>query len=109
MDPKTLAKKRRASNLWMMALLVITATLYRFTPEILAFLSGTRPEEIADIGIEGLQKGFIAMFYLPWAIAFSAAIASLVEPQLREDAFGSLSRWGVLFALMVLCFTLIVA
>ncbi len=108
-EQKSLAKKRRSSNLWMVACLLITATLYRFTPEILAFLASTRPEEIADIGIEVLQRGFIAMLFIPWAIVFSAAMASLVEGQLREDAFGSMSRWGVVFIAILVCFIAIVA
>lgn len=107
-EQKALAKKRRSSNLWIMALLLITATLYRYTPEMLAFLSGSRPEEIADLGVEVLQRGFVAMLFLPWAIVFSAIMASIVQSQLREDAFGTMSRWGVIFVTCVVCFILTV-
>lgn len=107
-EQKSLAKKRRSSNAWVVVLLLITATLYRFTPEILAFISGSRPEEIADVGIEVLQRGFIAMLFIPWAIVFSAVMASIVESQMREDAFGSLSRWGVIFVVCVVAFVMIV-
>lgn len=106
---KSLVKNRTRSNLWMLLLLAVSAVLYRYSPEILAYLTSQRPEEIADIGIEALQKGFIAMMYIPWAVVFSAAIASFVEPQLKEDAFGSVSRWGVVFCLCCLCFTLVVS
>lgn len=107
-EQKSLAKKRQRSNAWVVALLLITATLYRFTPEILAFLSGSRPEEIADIGIEVLQRGFIAMLFIPWSIVFAAVMASIAESQMREDAFGSVSRWGVLFVVCIISFILIV-
>ena len=106
---KTLLKQRSKSNVWMVLLGVGMATLYKYTPEFLAILANTTPEKIGDIGVEGLQPGFIAMFMLPWAALFSACMCWLIVPQLKEDAFGSNSRWGILFCLFFLSFVLVVA
>ena len=32
-------------------------------------------------------------------------LASLVEKMLRQDAFGNLSRWGLLFITFLYCFS----
>ena len=106
---KTLRKKRTTNSLWMMLLLIASATLYRYNPELLAMMSGQRPQEIADPGIEVLQRGVMAMFFLPWGIVYSSIMASFIENQLKPEAFGTLSRWGVIFCLSLLCFTLVVA
>lgn len=106
---KTLLKQRSKSNVWMVLLGVGMATLYKYSTEIMSFISGQPPEQIADIGIEGLQPGFLAMFMLPWAGLFSACMCWLIVPQLKEDAFGSNSRWGILFCLFFLSFVLVVA
>lgn len=106
---KMLLKQRSKSNVWMVLLGVGMATLYKYSTDIMAFISAQPPEQIADIGVEGLQPGFLAMFFLPWAAIYSGCMCWLIVPQLKEDAFGGVSRWGVLFCLFFLCFILVVA
>jgi len=104
-----LAKNRTIWNAAILGLLVISFVLSRYSIEIMSFLSGIPPEQIGDRGIEPLQSVMIAMYKLPIGIVYSALIASFVQNQLRPDAFGTLSRWAVIFSLSLFCFSLLAA
>lgn len=107
-EKKALSKKRWVFNTALLGLLVISFTISRYSVEIMSLLSGLPPEQIADRGIEPLQSVMIALYKLPIGIVYSALLATFTEKQLRPDAFGSYSRWGIIFSLCLLCFCLLV-
>lgn len=108
-EKKVIRKERLVVSGWLLLILAVSFTISRYSVEIMSLLSGLPPEEIGDKGIEPLQSVMIAMYKLPMAIVFCAAMASFVERQLKPDAFGSLSRWGVIFCLLLFCFVQLAA
>lgn len=103
-EVKALRKKRTTFNAALLLLFVLSFILSRYSVEIMSLVSGIQPEFIGDRGIEPLQSVMIALYKLPIGICYSALLATFVEKQLREDAFGSLSRWGVIFCLCLFCY-----
>lgn len=99
-----LARKRVVFNAALLLLLVVSFILSRYSVEIMSLLSGLPKNEIGDKGIEPLQSVMIALYKLPIGICYSALLATFVEKQLREDAFGTLSRWGIVFCLCLFCY-----
>lgn len=94
-----IAKKRTTNSLWILLLLVAGIFMFRYSADFMRFATGQR--EISDLGVEILQPSLVAMVYVLFGVVFSTLTAVFVEPQLREDAFGNYSRFGVSF---VLCF-----
>ena len=101
-------KVRRKANIGMFLLLLVSGGIYRYFPELVSFVTGTALAEIEDLSVIVVAKGFTAMFYIPWALVYAWIIATIVEPQLRQDAFGGLSRYGMVYCLSALFFILVV-
>lgn len=108
-EKKAIRKQRLVFNTWLLLVLAVSFTISRYSLEIMSALSGLPPEQIGDKGIEPLQSVMIAMYKLPFAIVYCAFMAAFVEKQLKPDAFGSLSRWGVIFCLLLYCFVTLAA
>lgn len=108
-EQKRLTKNRYTFNVVILLILVISFTIERFGLEIMSFVSGIPKEQIGDRGIEPLQSVFIAMYKLPLAIVFCAILTTFVEKQLKPDAFGSWSKWGTIFIVLLLCFVQLAA
>lgn len=82
---------------------------YRNSRETLAWLSGQRPEEIADLGVEALQGLYIASFTITFAVVFCYFLSIFIENQFRPDAFNRCSRRAIIWSLLVLCFSIVAA
>lgn len=108
-EQKAITKNRYIFNVAILLILAISFGISRYGLEIMSFLSGIPKEQIGDKGIEPLQSVFIAMYKLPFAIVFCAILATFVEKQLKPDAFGSWSKWGTCFIVLLFCFSLMAA
>lgn len=95
-----LAKKRAYSTSFVLVILAAALGLYKFSVPIMRLFADR--QEIADLGAEILQPIIVSMIYVCCGVVFSTCMAAFVAPQLREGAFGTLSRWGVTFILSFL-------
>jgi Na+-driven multidrug efflux pump len=109
-EQRALTKKRTKYGL-MTLLLVIPVLLFAFSyyNDFAAFVTGQDRSQIADLGAEVLQPLFVTMIYVAAFMVFSAMMASFFEPQLKEEAFGTWSRWGVIFCLCFCCCAVVAA
>jgi len=105
MRDRKLMMGRSVVSLAIIGLAAIGWLINDHSVAIMSFLSRIPREQIADLGIEPMQTVTVAMYKLPLAIMFCAMLASLVEKMLRQDAFGNLSRWGLLFITFLYCFS----
>lgn len=97
-----LAKARTMNNMWVLVVLAVALGLYKYSVPLMRLFS--HKQEIGDLGAEVLQPIVVAMVYVCFGLSFSALMATFVEPQLREDSFGTWSRFGVTFLLCFLGF-----
>jgi len=101
-------RSRRMGGMWMLLITAFIFTIFRYSQEIISITTGTPIDQVADMGAEVVQRSLVAMFNLSFAVVFCGILAAFVENQLKPDAFGTLSRWGVLFSLFLLSYCLLV-
>jgi len=106
-EQKTQRKARTMGSLWMLLLTAFMYGIYRWSPDLISIIARVPIDQVSDIGPEAIQRVFIAMFSGTAGILYATAIASFVENQLRPDAFGNTSRWGVLFGLALLSYSIL--
>ena len=99
MTPKVLTKRRTITSAFILILLAGAFYLFRSWVPFARLLSGH--EEVADLGVDILQPAFVAMIYVLVGVFFSTLVAAIVETQLRDDSFGTWSRFAVIW---VCCF-----
>lgn len=99
---RTLAKHRTFSTTYVIILLAAALGLYRYSVPLMRLFA--RRQEVADLGVEIFQPIIVAMIYVLSGTVFSTMMAAFITPQLKENAFGTLSRWGVTFFLSFLGF-----
>lgn len=96
---KELAKARTVNNIWVLAVLAIGLGMFKYSvPALQAIFN---QQEVGSLTPEIFQPIIVAMVYVCFGLSFSTLMAAFVAPQLRENAFGSVSRFGVMF---LLCF-----
>lgn len=108
-DDNQVRKHRTTFNALILLLLVGALVLDHYKVALMSLLSGLPEDQIGDRGIEPLQAVIIAMYKLPFGIVYSALLATFLEKQFKDNAFGTLSRWGVCFCLCLYCFTQLAA
>ena len=130
----TEAKKGRAiANAIITVLVVVTIVIYKYSANIMRMIAHGRwyppkdvptlgtndagnpvvvmqPEftDVADLGVEALQPLFIGMFAVTSGVLFASFVASIMERALRENAFGSWSRFAIVWSLVFLSFIYVV-
>lgn len=97
-DVKQLRQKRTVNSLWVLVLMVVIAILYRYSDDAMRYLD----PQAASLGIEVLQPGIVAMIYVCGGMAFSTLMAAFMEQQVKENAFGTWSRFSIFFCLSFL-------
>ncbi len=103
-EKKAMTKVRARNNL-VVLLLIVPACIaaFRYYNDLAAWITGTAPEQVGDLGVEIIQPMFVSMIYVSVFVLFSAMMAAFVEPQLKEGSFGTWSRYGVIFLLVLYC------
>lgn len=105
MPEQRLLRDRSMVNLAIIALVAVGMLANNYSREIIAFLSGADPSQLALIGPERMEGVIIAMYKLPFGIVFCAALAWFAQKTMRHDAFGTWSRFGILFCLFLYCYS----
>lgn len=98
-----LAKARTVNNVWVLVILAVGLGLYKYSVPLMRLFS--HKQEIGDLGAEVLQPIIVAMVYVCFGLSFSTLMASFMAPQLRETSFGSFSRFGIIFIIVMFAFT----
>lgn len=96
---KTLAKYRTVTSALILLLLVGAFYLFYSWVPLARWISGSN--KVSDLGVDILQPAFVAMIYVLVGVFFSTLVAAIVETQLREDSFGTWSRFAIIW---VCCF-----
>jgi hypothetical protein len=107
-EQKAMSKARTRNNLVVLLLIVpACVAAFRYYNDVAAWITGTAIEQVGDLGVEIIQPMFVSMIYVAVFVLFSAMMAAFVEPQLKEGSFGSWSRYGVIFLLVLYCCALV--
>lgn len=99
-EKASMRKGRTTGSLGILFLLVAMIAIFRFANDVIAWITGRNPAEIADMGPEVLQTMPVVAMHICFATLLSTGIAMFVERQLKENAFGQWSRFGVVFSLV---------
>jgi hypothetical protein len=107
-EKKAMTKVRTRNNL-VVLLLIVPACIaaFRYYNDLAALITGISPEQVADLGVEALQPLFLTLIYVSVFVLYSAMMAAFVEPQLKEGSFGTWSRYGLVFCLVLYCCSLV--
>lgn len=101
-----LRKQRATSTGWVLMVMAAAIGLFLWSPDLLRLYD----PQAGDLGVDILQPAFVAAVYVCMGVVFSAVLAAFVERQLKEQSFGPwLSRYAVLFVLLLLCFCWVAA
>lgn len=107
-ESRQVSKARTRNNLLVLLLIVPTCiAAFRYYNDLAALITGISPEQVADLGVEALQPLFLTLIYVSVFVLYSAMMAAFVEPQLKEGSFGSWSRYGLVFCLVLFCCSLV--
>lgn len=100
-------RKRRAVNTgWVLVVMAAAIGLFLVSPEILRAYD----PQAGELGVDILQPAVVAMVYVCVGVVFSVMLASFIEGQIKEQSFGPwLSRFAILFCLLLLCFCWVAA
>lgn len=94
-EVKVMRQKRTINSLWVLVLMVVIAILYRYSDDAMRWLD----PQAASLGIEILQPGIVAMIYVCGGMVFATLMAAFMEQQVKEQAFGTWSRFGIFWCL----------
>lgn len=89
------AKSRTVNNFLLIALIAAALGLYKYSVPLMRLLF--HRQEIADMGAEVLQPIIVSMIYVLCGVVFSTITALFMESQLKENAYGGLSRFGIVW------------
>ena len=107
-EKKAMTKVRTRNNLVVLLLIVpACVAAFRYYNDLAALITGIAPEQVADLGVEALQPLFLTLIYVSVFVLYSAMMAAFVEPQLKEGSFGTWSRYGLVFCLVLYCCSLV--
>jgi len=93
---KTLAKYRTVTSALILLLLVGAFYLFYSWVPLARWISGSN--EVSDLGVDIMQPAIVSMIYGLIEMFFSILVTAVVERSLREDSFGTWSRFGVVWA-----------
>ena len=94
-----LAKHRTISSALLVVLMAGAVYLFLSWVPFARLVAGH--DEVSDLGVDILQPAFVAMIYVLVGVLFSILVAAVVEKSLREDSFGTWSRFAIVW---VCCF-----
>lgn len=101
-----MTRSRVVATAWVVVVMVIGVAVFLLSPSLLRWYD----PQAGDLGVEILQPAIVAIVYACIGTVFAGTMAAFVERQLREQSFGPwFSRYAILFALFLLCFTLLAA
>ena len=103
--PKTLAKHRTVTSALIILLLVGAFYLFHSWVPLARWISGSN--EVSDLGVDILQPAIVSMIYGLIGMFFSILVAAVVEKSLREDSFGTWSRFAVIWVCSFLGFCMV--
>ncbi len=89
------AKSRTVNNALLVILIAAALGLYKYSVPLMRLLF--RKQEIADMGAEVLQPIIVSMIYVLCGVVFSTITALFMENQLKESAYGTWSRFGIVW------------
>lgn len=92
---KPLTKSRTVNNFYLLVILFVALVAFKYSARALAVLFNV--QEVADLGVDILQPIFVSIIYVCCAVVFSTVTAGFIEPQLREDSFGTWSRYAIIW------------
>lgn len=90
-----MVKARTVNNVFVLIILAAALALFKYSDELMRLFAGR--QEVADLGVEILQPAIVGIIYVCIGVVFSTIMAAFVEPQLKENAFGTWSRFGIVF------------
>ena len=100
---KQLRKNRTVFNGIIFILLIIGIMAFQYSDDVLRYLD----PQAAPLGIDILQPAIVACIYVMFGMVFSTVMAAFMLPQVKENAFGTWSRFGIFFCLCFAGFCLL--